>query len=170
MPVLMVIPHDVAVMMKDEGISFSQLGDINYMAEHLSANDIADIHQALSDFPFAFSPELEITLADSPLMQLATDESRQDLHYRVEGRIESNSLRRGTGAEQLAQVFTLNPVEENLWVAVQQRLHKEPGDPSRLLLKSNRGFFDSLIGQALHNMPFERMSSTNLFTYYLGSL
>jgi hypothetical protein len=166
----MVIPHDVAVMMKEEGISFSRLGDINYIAEHLSAVDIADIHQALSDFPFAFSPELGITLADSPLAALAAEESLQDLHYRVNGRIETNSMRRGSDAEKLPHVFTLNPVEENLWVAVQQRLHKEPGDPSRLLLKSNRGFFDSLIGQALHTMPFERMCSTNLFTYYLGSL
>lgn len=170
MPVLTVVPQVVYDMMRDEGISLSKLNDVNYIAEYLSAADIADIHQALSDFPFAFSPELGITMADSPLALLAAQDSHNDLYYRVNGRIENNSIRRESAAEQLPQVFTLNPVEENLWVAVQQRLQKEPGDPSRHLLKANRAFFDSMINQAVHTMPFERMCSTNLFTYYLGSL
>jgi hypothetical protein len=170
MPILTVVPQDVFDLMQNEGIELSKLNDVNYMAEHLAASDIADIHHALKAFPFQFSDELEIQLSQSPFARLALDEKYADLYYRVNGRIETTALRNEAEAKQNVFSYTLYPVEENLWVAVQQRLHNEPGDPNRLLLKANTGFFDAVIEQALHTQSFERVCSTNLFTYYLGSL
>lgn len=170
MPKLMVITHDVKVMMDNEGLPLSKLDDINYMAKYLSVADLADIHTSLENFPFQFDPELGIELADSPLALLAVDNSHEDLHYRVKARVETNSLRNSSDREGVIPSFSLIPTGENLWVAVQQRLHTEPGDPNRLLLKTNTEFLDTLIGQVLHTQSFESVCSTNLFTNYLGSL
>lgn len=170
MPKLMVITNDVKVMMDNEGLPLHKLDDINYMAKYLSVTDLADIHTSLEDFPFKFDADLGIELADSPLAGLAADTSHEDLYNRVKGRVETNSLRDSSGVNDSTVSFTLHPTGENLWVAVQQRLHTEPGDPNRLLLKANTEFFDSLIGQVLHTQSFESVCSTNLFTNYLGSL
>lgn len=170
MPKLMVIPVDVKNMMDDEGLPLCKLDDINYMAKYLSVTDLADIHASLADFPFQFDAALGIELADSPFALLAQESSHEVLYNRVKGRIESNSLRAGSDRSEFTQSFALYPTGENLWVAVQQRLHTEPGDPERLLLKINHEFFDALIGQVLHTQSFETVCSTNLFTNYLGSL
>lgn len=170
MPNLLVVPHEVFVMLQDGGVNLAKLNDINYMAEHLSASDIADIHSAQVAFPFAFDQTLNINMLRSPLTDLQTNEKYQDLYYRVNGRIETNSIREGSGVSQNAHVFSLYPVEENLWIVVQEKMHNVVGDPSRLLLKANQNFFDSMIAQCLHTLSFEEVCSTDLFTYYLGSL
>lgn len=176
MPKLLVMPHDVFTMLQQSGVEFSCLDDVNYMSENLAASDMADIHIAMETFPFEFSPELEIHRAKSPLATLTqactespNNEKLQDLLYRVKGRITTISLR-NANEEGCVLSYELYPVNETLWVAVQQRLRKESGDPSRLLLRANNALFDGMIAQALHTHPFERVCATNLFTYYLGSL
>jgi hypothetical protein len=178
MPSLLVIPAAVYSTLQDSGLGLSKLKDFNYMEKNMSASDLADIHVAQLKFPFTFSPELGIVMAQSPLDQLAIRLSEegpdaqlhQDLYYRVNGRIQTCMLRSGGNAANTVYEYSLHAVDENLWVAVQQRLRDEPSDPGRLLLRANSSFFDELIAQALHTLPFERVCSTNLFTYYLGSL
>jgi hypothetical protein len=157
-------------MMEAEGISLKVLGDIDQMARLLSAHDMADIHLALQGFSFSFDSELQIELAQSPLTRLSASETHESVHYRVNERVQSQTLRQQAEGKNFTPVYTLNPVDENLWVAVQQRLHNQTADPSQLLLSSNQAFFDDLIAQALHCLPFEQVCKTNLFTYYLGTL
>lgn len=170
MPRLIVVPHDVVAMMQNEGICLSKLDDPDYMAEHLAISDLADIHFAQAAFPFQFAPELEIQMLPSPLAALATSEKHAEVHYRLNGRIETCSLRNTGVSSEYLLGHSLYPVGENLWVAVQQRLPRESGDPSRLLLKANHALFDGMVAQVLHTFSFEKMCRTNLFTYYLGSL
>lgn len=170
MPCLAVVPHDVIVMMQNEGFCLSRLDDADYMAEHLAVSDLADIHFAQAAFPFQFSPELRIELLPSPLATLSVMEKHSDLYYRLNGRIETCSLQKADGPSDCLLSHTLYPVGENLWVAAQQRLPRESGDPSRLLLRANHAFFDAMVAQVLHTFSFENMCKTNLFTYYLGSL
>ena len=172
------MPDDTFTMLQEAGLGLSKLKDINYMAKNLSVIDLADIHVALQEFPFSFSQELGISKAPSPLDQLAGVLSSagpeadllQDLYNRVNGRIETYQLRKGENLTVPVHQYRLHAVDENLWVAVQQRLRDEPSDPSRLLLRANSSFFDDMIAQVLHTSSFDRMCSTNLFTYYLGSL
>jgi len=178
MPALLVIPEDTFVVMREASLNLAGLCDINYMSKHLSASDLADIHIALHEFPFVFSSELGFEKAKSPLDQLAqimNEESKdsiklQDLYNRVNGRIDSYMLNKSLNADNSVYQYSLQVINENLWVAVQQRLRDKPSDPSRLLLRANASFFDDMMAQALHSIPFNRVCSTNLFTYYLGSL
>ncbi len=170
MPKLLVVPHDVIRMMNDEGIPLSTLGDIDRMSDALSAHDMAEIHLAHKAFPFEFDQSLQITPAQSPLVALADIKMHDGLYHRVNERIQTLKLQEESSAERFTPAYMLNPVDETLWVAVLQRQDSPEGDPYRALLSANRAFFDALMAQALHLHPFERVCSTNLFTYYVGSL
>jgi len=170
MPKLLVVPQDVVRMMDDEGIPLSTLGDIDRMSDALSAHDMAEIHLAHKAFPFEFDQSLQIEPARSPLVELAEVKAHEELYHRVNERIQTLKLQDESSTERFTPVYTLNPVDETLWVVVLQRQGSPEGDPYQALLSANRGFFDSLMAQALHLHPFERVCSTNLFTYYVGAL
>ena len=169
MPVLYVVPHDIVEMMNNEGISLKVLSDLDQLAQALSAHDMAEIHLAQTEFPFRFDPSLAIELGQSPVKQLALNGKHEELHYRVTGRVNSLKLTQQATAEKFTPVYTLNIVDENTWVAVQQRQHTQSADPVRLLRSLNQAFFDSLIAQALQTQSFEEVCKTNLFTYFLES-
>lgn len=172
---ILVIPKPVFEQFKTDGVQFSRLCDTNYIAEVCSVSDLTEIHEAINKFPFTFCHQTGVELAPSPVTGLATaatsgeygQHKLEDLYNRVEGRIASSALRKGLAPEGSLLQYELYPVDENLWVAVQQRLHSDNGDPSRLSTKANHALFDSMIAELLRTRTFESVASTNLFTYYL---
>lgn len=169
MPILHVLPATVADLLEAERVSLKILADIEAMASELSAQDLAEIHMAQQNFPFNFN-DVGIVLAASPATRLLQTAQHEALHARVTERIATLQLQAQANPRKLVPSYTLNPVDENVWVAVQQRLDLTGRDPNRQLLSSNRAFFDALIAQLLHTHTFEQVCSTSLFTCYLGSL
>lgn len=167
---LLVVPEDIMSMMVQEGLPYSLLHDCERMSTALSAHDMAEIHLAQKAFPFEFDVDLDITMARSPLVELAEDPNCASLYERVSRRVATLTLREETNPADFTPVYTLYPVDETLWVAVLQRQDSHDGDPHRVRLSSNQAFFDAMMAQALHHHSFERVCRTNLFTYYLGSL
>lgn len=173
---LLVLPEAVYEQYKVDGVQFTKLLDTNYIASVSSVNDIAQIDFALNQFPFVFCPGTCVVLAPSPRVgiALATQADNlerfkmQDLHNAVEERVETISLRLAN-APTLASEYTLYPVDENLWVAVQKSLPITNSDPERLNLINNRMFFDSMINELLRTCKIDQVASTNLFNYYLMS-
>jgi len=92
----------------------------------------------------------------------------QDLHNALEERVETLSLRLAN-QPKLVSEYSLYPVDENLWVAVQKSLPITNSDPERLSVISNRTFFDSMIYELLRTCKINQVASTNLFNYYLMS-
>lgn len=176
MPSLIVIPESTFEAIRVSGVELPKLDDVYHMAEHVSASDLADIHVAQKAFPFAFNNQLGIKLLPSPLETLALaceeegTDSVKDLYTRVNGRYQAHLLKNQGSDNNIVYEYALHVVSENLWVAVQQRLRNETSDPSRLLLRANESFLESLIAQSLHSFKFEEVSSSKIFTYYLGSL
>lgn len=169
MPKLIVVPHDVADMMRAEGISFKILFDAEQMSHELSANDMADIHIATESFPFRFSEVLDIQCGLTPLQQLSIHDKLSDVYNRVKESVDTQALR-SVDSDAFVSSYTLNTVDETMWVAVLQRQDRQAGDPGKQLLSSNHSFFDGLIAQVLHVFSFEKLCTTNLFTYFMGSL
>jgi hypothetical protein len=175
---LLVLPADLLEHFRNDGVQLTKLLDINYMSSVASVSDLAAIHDAINKFPFKFCSATKVELADSPvtgLMQLAsgvgvTNPKMQDLHNRVEGRITNNALTKALHPSLECYEYSLYPVDENLWVAVQKSLHTGNGDPARLSIKANRALFDDMIGELMRTRTFESVASTNLFTYYLEAL
>jgi len=167
---LLVVPEAIMTMLIREGIPYSILKDVESMSGALSVHDMAEIHMAQKQFPFEFDQSLEIQFARSPLVELAESSESRTLYERLNERIETLTLRESAERESFTPVYTLYPVDETLWVAVLQRQDSREGDPHRELLSSNHAFFDALMAQTLHLHSFERVCSTNLFTYYLKAL
>jgi hypothetical protein len=173
---LIVLPASTYDRYKTDGVQFSKLCDTNYITEVSSVTDLAEMQDAHDNFTIEFCSVLDVCLAEPPLALLAKSAATLDayqakwreLHNRLEGRMQSLHLRQGTSARTIRS-YTLYPVDENLWVAVQQRLHDVIGDPSRLSVKVNRDFFDSVIGELLRNRSFELVAATKIFTNYLES-
>lgn len=175
---LLVIPEAVYEQYKTDGVQFNRLLDTNYIAcsDVSSVNDLAQIDLALSQFPFVFCPGTNVTLAPSPRVGIALastedGENRfrmQDLHNALEERVETISIRLAN-QPTLVSEYSLYPVDENLWVAVQKSLPITNSDPERLSVISNRTFFDSMINELLRTCKINQVASTNLFNYYLMS-
>jgi hypothetical protein len=170
MPTLYVVSPNTVAMMEAEGQSLKALADLDTMVQQLSPLDLAEMELALKAFPFQFDAQLGIELASPPLARLAASGNHEALMARVNERVETETLKESVTGEKFTPVYTLNPVDENTWVAVQQRLHDSGTDPSNSLLSSNQGFFDALIAQALHKHSFEKVCASNIFRHYLGSL
>jgi hypothetical protein len=172
---LIVIPQGVFDQYQADGVQFGKLLDTNYIASVSSVNDLAEIHRAIEQFPFQFCKDTDVTVVDSPLVGIALASTEpcveqvqmRDLYNRVNSRVQTLELQSTGNAEQKFCGFMLYPVDENLWVAVQQRLHSDIGDPSRVSIEANRAFFDSMIQELLQTRSFPSVASTNLFTYYL---
>ncbi|ABY63028.1 virion structural protein [Pseudomonas phage 201phi2-1] len=175
---LLVLPEAVYDQYKVDGVQFNRLLDTNYIAcpDVSSVNDLAQIDIALNEFPFVFCPGTGIVLAHSPRVGIAIASTSdvenkfmmQDLHNALEERVETLSLRLAN-QPKLVSEYSLYPVDENLWVAVQKSLPITNSDPERLTLISNRTFFDSLIYELLRTCKLSQVASTNLFNYYLMS-
>lgn len=173
---LLVVPEAVYDQFKTDGVQFSRLLDTNYIASVSSVNDLAQIDIAMNQFPFVFCPGTGVHLAPSPRAGIAiasTTENlerfkMQDLHNALEERIETITLRQANQPKVVSE-FSLYPVDENLWVAVQKSLPITNSDPERYALVSNRTFFDSMINELLRTCKLPQISTTNLFNYYLMS-
>lgn len=173
---LLVVPEAVYEQYRVDGVQFTKLLDTNYIASVSSVNDLAQIDLALNKFPFVFCPGTNVTLAPSPRVGIAiasqadsTERFKmQDLHNALEERVETISLRLAK-EQTLASEYTLYPVDENLWVAVQKSLPITNSDPERLNLVNNRTFFDSMINELLRTCKLSQVATTNLFNYYLMS-
>jgi hypothetical protein len=170
MPVLYITTPETVAMLEAEGQSLKIVTNVDTMSQQLSPLGMAEMELAFKAFPFQFDAELGIELAPPPLARLAVSGEHESLMTRVSERVETEKLKETAAGEKFTPVYTLNPVDENTWVAVQQRLHDSGTDPSNRLLSSNQGFFDELIAQALHVHSFEKVSASNIFRYYLGSL
>lgn len=167
MPILYVIPQEVVDAMEAEHIPLKAVTDIDRLVRYCSAQDIVDIHNATEQFPFKFSPELEINVAPSPLGLMGSDNNHERMYNRVKGRIETAKLK--GEVDDRIPAYTFKALDGKTWVAVRQRQHTPLGDPKLQLLSSNHAFFEDMIAQVLHTLAFEEMCATNLFTYYLGS-
>lgn len=173
---LLVVPEAVYDQYKTDGVQFTRLLDTNYIASVSSVNDLAQIDIAMNQFPFVFCPGCGITLAPSPRAGIAIAATAdnidrfkmQDLHNALEERIETITLRHAQLPKVVSE-YSLYPVDENLWVAVQKSLPITNSDPERYALISNRTFFDSMINELLRTCKLEQVASTNLFNYYLMS-
>lgn len=177
MTTLIVLPEHVFQQYMTDGVVFAKLCCVEYMKEVSSVNALADIQEAMQNFSIEFCPELDVTLADTPLASIAKRIAENgadvdqwtEFYKRLEGRAANIELRQGNKSALLRK-YTLNPVDENLWVAVQQRLHDVTGDPGRLSIKVNSDFFDAVIAEATRSKPLEVVASTKVFTNYLESL
>lgn len=173
---LLVVPEAVFDQYKADGVQFTRLLDTNYIASVSSVNDLAQIDLAMTRFPFVFCPATGLSLAVSPRALIAIAASAdnlerfkmQDMHNALEERIETITLR-ATDQQSVVSEYSLYPVDENLWVAVQKSLPITNSDPERYALISNRTFFDSMINELLRTCKLEQIASTNLFNYYLMS-
>jgi len=170
MPDIYVLPSETAAALDDEGLSVVLLKDADLIARQLSAPDVALIEMACRAYPFEFEDGLDVQTALTPLARLRESGRHEAFAERVEGCMENLRLQSIETDNKFTPVYTLNCVDENTWVAVQQRLHESSTDPSKLLLSSNRAYFDALIDQALHRHSFEKVCSGDLFRYYLGAL
>lgn len=173
---LLVVPEAVYDQFKADGVQFTQLLDTNYIASVSSVNDLAQIDIAMNQFPFVFGPGTGIVLAPSPRAGIAIAATSdnlerfkmEDLHNALEERIETITVRHAMQPTVVSE-YSLYPVDENLWVAVQKSLPITNSDPERYALVSNRTFFDSMINELLRTCKLEQIASTNLFNYYLMS-
>lgn len=173
---LLVVPEGVYDQFKADGVQFTRLLDTNYIASVSSVNDLAQIDIAMNKFPFVFCQACGITLAPSPRAGIAIASTAdnlerfkmQDLHNALEERIETITIRHANQPKVVSE-YSLYPVDENLWVAVQKSLPITNSDPERYALVSNRTFFDSMINELLRTCKIEQVASTNLFNYYLMS-
>lgn len=173
---ILVIPSTVFDTYKADGVSFNRLLDTNYIAEISSVADLASIDCAINEFPFKFCQGTGIELATSPRVEIALASQSDDisrfkmqvLHNALEGRIETLALRKASQPPSVG-VYSLYPVDENLWVAVQKSLPNQNSDPVQLALVNNHNFFDSMINELNRTCDLEKIASTNLFTYYLSS-
>lgn len=173
---ILVLPSTVFEQYQADGVLFTKLLDTNYIAEISSVADIAAIDQAINEFPFTFCKGTDLELATSPRVGIAmlsqSDDicrfKMQDLHNALEGRIETLALRK-VKEQPTVGVYSLYPVDENLWVAVQKSLPNQNSDPVQLALVNNHNFFDSMINELNRTRDLEKIASTNLFTYYLSS-
>lgn len=173
---LLVVPEAVFDQYKADGVQFTRLLDTNYIASVSSINDLAQIDMAITQFPFVFCPACGVTLANSPRALIAIAASSdnlerfkmQDMHNALEERIETIALRT-TEQQTVVSEYSLYPVDENLWVAVQKSLPITNSNPERFALISNRTFFDSMINELLRTCKLSQIAPTNLFNYYLMS-
>lgn len=173
---LLVVPEAVYEQYKTDGVQFNRLLDTNYIASVSSVNDLAQIDLAINKFHFVFCPATGVTLAPSPLAGIAIAStadnlerfSMKDLYNALEERIATITLRL-TNEPQVCSEYSLYPVDENLWVAVQKSLPITNSDPERLSIISNRTFFDSMINELLRTRKLAEVATTNLFNYYLMS-
>jgi hypothetical protein len=176
MPQLLVVPEAVYDQFKTDGVLFNRLLDTNYIASVSSVNDLAQIDIAMNKFPFTFDPSSGVSLAPSPRAGIAIAASTdnlerfkmQDMHNALEERIETIALRHASQLQVVSE-YSLYPVDENLWVAVQKSLPITNSDPERYALVSNRTFFDSMINELLRTCKLSQVAPTNLFSYYLMS-
>lgn len=169
MTMMVVAPQELVTMLRERGIDLRILRDIGDMRDVLSVHDMAEMHLSRQDFPFAFDKDLGIMLVDSPLGMLAEEKDDESMYNRVNERIETLKLRR-MAEESKTSVCTLYSVDETLWVAALQRQPCGKVDPDKAVVRQNHRFFDDMMNLSLHNHPFERVCSTNLFTYYLRSM
>lgn len=168
---LFVVPSDIAALLEGENRSLALLNDAEQIAQHLSANDIAEIHTATIQFPFEFDRNLDIQLAPSPLHTLMAQpgEKYQRLIERVQQRLDLAKLTTKVEAVETPR-YSLNVVDGTLWVAVLQRQCNEEGNLDEMRVSQNQSFFSGLIAQVLHTLPFEAMCASNLFALYLKTL
>lgn len=173
---LLVIPEAVYNQYVADGVLFNRLLDTNYIASVSSINDLAQIDIVMSSFPFQFDDASGINLAVSPRAWIAIAASKddldrfkmQDIHNALEERIETITIRQ-TNQPKVVSEYSLYPVDENLWVAVQKSLPITNSDPERYVIINNRTFFDSMINESLRTHKLNDISLTNLFNYYLMS-
>lgn len=177
MPKLHVVSQDTLDHMIAEGIDLRGLESPKDIVSLLSAADVAESVVARLKFTYSFDAVLNIGVA-SPLSTVLKDsedtEQYERFLSRVESRVETTLLADKASASQgemwNGYIYTLHPVDDTLWVVGAQRCSQTCDDPQRLGLQKNQAFFDSVIAQSLHQLPFETVSSTNLFAYYLKSI
>lgn len=169
---LAVLPKSVHDGMQDEGIDLSVLKDPQQALKQLSLHDLALIHRATAAFPFEFDPQLNIVLDTTVHARLVNGELEDDnAAVRLVSLVTSYELQDVKhDVDHSMSQYRLKPIDEHFWVAVQQRLHTEGRDPNLTLYSSNRAFFESIVSQVTHVMPFETVCKTRLFSNYLKSL
>lgn len=177
MPKLHVVAQDTLDHLLREGVDLRVLASPKDIVATLSASDVANCVVAHRHFPYTFDSVLSIEVSSDLYQTLnAGDDAEQYERFlsRVESRVETTLLAQQASASQGEMwdyyIYTLHPVDDNLWVVGAQRCSQEGDDLQRLGLKKNQAFFDSMIAQSLHLLPFETVSSTNLFAYYLKSI
>lgn len=173
---LLILPETVYDQYKSDGVQFTKLLCPNYIASVSSVNDLAEIDAAVNEFPFQFCSNTNVERADSPLVGIALKATSDDvdqfkmkeLHNRLGERIANMAIRKAMD-DDYTSIYSLYPVDEYLWVAVQKSLHTGSSDPVRLTIKVNHSFFDNMINELTRSCSFEQVMNTNLFNYYLES-
>lgn len=169
MTTLHVIPAAVHRMLEADGIALSCLRTQSDMVEALSTTDMAEITLAQRQFPYAFDKASGIELPLTPHARLSTIAEYTELCDRLSARLESLELDATVRDDTIVSHYVLYPVDESLWVAVEQRVHANECDPNEMTAHRS-SFLSAMMANALHTRRFEDVCATNLFTYYLGSL
>lgn len=168
MPKLYVIPRDVHEYVLGSGNSYNLLTTSDGIAKLLSAADIASVQRAMSVFPFQFSPEAGIVFAPYPMTTLGSDELYTDLLARATRKFEALALNTDLEKTGTAREYVYYPVDESVWVAVEQRVH-ESSDPANTTLLINSDFFSALLNAVSNTLGINAAQRSNLLTYYLQS-
>lgn len=169
MTTLHVIPASVYRMLEADGIALSCLRTQSDLVATMSVTDLAEITLAQRRFPYDFDKATDIQLPMTPYARLACVAEYTELCDRLSARLESLELHEAARKTTLMSHYDLYPVDDSLWVAVEQRVHAEKHDPTEQMKRHN-DFFSAMMANALYTRRFEDVCATNLFTYYLGSL
>jgi|TARA_B100002019_G_scaffold289204_1_gene304330 hypothetical protein len=175
---IVVVTQDVIEHLNSEQRPLSVLFSTNDIVKYLSARDVAECRLAFDHFNLSFDKELELDIKSIAAYALAendTDIYGQNDRFRdrvatcyenlrLKERIELD------GVKDRCDTYTLYPVNDKQWVIGAQRCVCEVNDPRPHAVNVNHVLFDSMMKQMLHRFSLEKISSTNLFEYYLTSL
>lgn len=174
---IMVIPEALYEQYKAEGVQFNRLFELNYLTDTATVGELVEIDEAIVNFPKDFLIESKIQLIDSPIGQLRSlvnDNVNDYSEYKslldeIKIRLETNELRENDSNDMEYNIYTLKPIDEYLWVAVQKSMHVITSDPVKESVKANHSFINDMIKKLLDVLPFELVAATSLFRMYLDS-
>lgn len=160
---LYVVPADVheRVMSVSRGC-YNSLEKAEDLKKIFSLEDIASIATAFRRFPFRFESTIDIIMGRSPFEVISSAEPDSLYTRRLKAELETRS-----DEPKLVSVYALYPVDNDTWVAVEQRVHNEKGYLQRTVIESNQEFISALLASVNFLVPFEELAKTELFTNYL---
>lgn len=174
MPRLTIVAEEAIDQLNKEGLPLSTLLSPNGIVSSLSARNVALSRLAHAFFDLSFDPETGLTLAPQLLTNL--DDEMKDAHSRFVERVQLNfetdhlkERQETAGVKYRCDAYTLYPVNDEDWVVGARRCITDKYYPGVIGVKSNHGFFESLMVHLQHHVSFKTLSTTNVFEYYLAS-
>ena len=174
MPKLTIVAEEAIEQLDREGLPLSTLLCPNGIVSSLSARNVSLSRLAHNFFELDFDPETGLTV-NPPLMSTLDDEML-DAHSRFVQRVQNNfetdlikERQETSGVKYRCDTYTLHPVNDKDWVVGARRCITDEHYPGVTGVKPNHSFFDALMTHLLQQVSFEKLSTTNVFEYYLAS-